>query len=140
MGAVGNLLLPVVPAFIFSIVFTGILLCATVFWSYQRIALVLKYLCITLFCYLIIPFVAETNWKQAFNNTILPNIIFTPDYFMALVGILGTTISPYLFFWQASMEVEEVNRRHVFVNKHIISDMNRRKTSATPPCLSRAQR
>jgi Mn2+/Fe2+ NRAMP family transporter len=48
-------------------------------------------------------------------DTIIPKIEYSSDYFLALVGILGTTISPYLFFWQASMEVEEVNQKHLIM-------------------------
>lgn len=125
MGAVGNLLVPKIPAVLFSVVFTALLLWATIIWNYHRIALVLKWLCITLFCYLFIPFLGDTDWLATLKGTFLPAILFTPDYFMALVGILGTTISPYLFFWQSNMEMEEVNRRHLFVDKKIIGEMRK---------------
>lgn len=123
MGAVGNLMFPKVPAFIFSIVFTAILMYATIVWNYKRISVILKWLCITLFCYLIIPFIADTDWQQTIRSTFIPAIEINADFLMALVGILGTTISPYLFFWQASMEVEEENQKHLVVDKTIISDM-----------------
>ena len=59
------------------------------------------------------------------KNTFIPNIQFNKEFVAVLVGILGTTISPYLFFWQASMEVEEMahKKRHLIVNKRIITDM-----------------
>ncbi|MBI2730305.1 MAG: divalent metal cation transporter [Sphingobacteriales bacterium] len=123
MGAVGNLIFPKVPAFIFSIVFTVSLLYATIFWNYKRISYILKWLCITLFGYLIIPFIADTDWRQTIRSTFLPSFEMDTNYLMTLVGILGTTISPYLFFWQASMEVEEENQKHLVVDKTIISDM-----------------
>ena len=123
MGAVGNLIVPGIPSFIFSVIFTFILLSATILWSYQRIAYILKWLCIALFCYLIIPFVANTDWRHAMINTFIPHIQFEAEYFMALVGILGTTISPYLFFWQASMEMEERNQKKLMIDKFIMSDM-----------------
>lgn len=123
MGAVANLLVPQVPAFLFSILFTALLTSAIIFWKYKRIATILKWLCIALFSYLVIPFLTHTDWLLALKNTILPNIEMSRDYFIALVGILGTTISPYLFFWQASMEVEEIHHKRLIVDKHILSEM-----------------
>ena len=123
MGAVGTLLFPKIPSPVFSVVFTVLLLLATIFWSYRRIAFILKFLCITLFCYLVIPFIADTDWLEALRSTFFVSVQFSSDYFMALVGILGTTISPYLFFWQASMEVEEENQNHLVVDKTIIGNM-----------------
>ncbi|ULQ53104.1 NRAMP family divalent metal transporter [Flavihumibacter fluvii] len=123
MGAVANLLVPRIPAWIFSIVFTLLLMYSLIVWSYKIISTVLKWLCITLFAYLVIPFITHTNWAAALRNTFIPKFENDLDYYMALVGILGTTISPYLFFWQTSMEVEEINHRHVVVNKRMILAM-----------------
>lgn len=123
MGAVGNLLLPQVPAIGFSIAFTLILTYAIIFWKYQRIVGILKWLCITLFAYILIPFFTSTDWREAIIDTFIPRIEFNREYFMALVGILGTTISPYLFFWQANMEAEEVDHRKLIVDKKAISEM-----------------
>lgn len=135
MGAVGNLLVPSVPGYAWSLGFTIVLLYSTIQWSYRRIATVLKWLCIVLFGYLVIPFITDTNWKDVLKSTLLPSFENSLEYFMALVGILGTTISPYLFFWQTNMEVEEnfqrrlvVDKRsfteeHFTVDKHYIRDM-----------------
>lgn len=123
MGAVGNLLLPVVPSWIFSVVFMAVLMYAVVFWNYKRISLVLKWLCITLFSYVLIPFLIHLNWKDVLFNSFIPTFKNTADYFLMLVGILGTTISPYLFFWQANMEVEELQAKKIVVDKKIMNDM-----------------
>jgi NRAMP (natural resistance-associated macrophage protein)-like metal ion transporter len=123
MGAVANLLVPQIPSFIFSIVFTGILMYSIVFWNYRKISNVLKWLCLTLFSYIFIPFIAHTDWLDVLKNTLIPSFENSKVFYLALVGILGTTISPYLFFWQASMEVEESNQRHIVVDKRIISEM-----------------
>lgn len=123
MGAVGNLLFPQVPAFAFSLLFTGLLLYAIIKLNYRRMATVLKWLCISLFAYILIPFLSGTNWGLVLKNTVWPTIEWNRDYLLALVGILGTTISPYLFFWQTSMEMEEENDLHLVVDKRIISDM-----------------
>jgi NRAMP (natural resistance-associated macrophage protein)-like metal ion transporter len=123
MGAVANLLLPQVPAHFFAVIFTAFLMYAIVFWNYQKISTVLKWLCITLFSYIIIPFLIDTDWLGVVKSTFIPSFENNEDYLMALVGILGTTISPYLFFWQASMEVEEMNEKHLVVDKKVIADM-----------------
>lgn len=124
MGAVGNLLFPALPAYLFSIAFTAILLYAIIVWSYNRIARVLKWLCIALFSYILIPFLIDTDWPSVLRSTVLPTFTNDGAYFMALVGILGTTISPYLFFWQASMEVEEQNEWHLVVDKKLIHNVD----------------
>ncbi|MCU0396102.1 MAG: Nramp family divalent metal transporter [Chitinophagaceae bacterium] len=124
MGAVAHMVLPDVPAPAFSLLFTVSMMYAMVQWNYRKIATVLKWLCITLFTYLLIPFFTGTNWLQVLRHTFIPEIRWDAAFLMALVGILGTTISPYLFFWQASMEVEEENDLHLVVNKRIIRDMN----------------
>ena len=123
MGAVGNLLMPKVPAFAFSILFTAILIYSIVFWNYHKIATILKWLCISLFSYIVIPFLTDVDWLQIIKDTIIPSFESSKEYVMMLVAILGTTISPYLFFWQASMEVEEVNEKNLIVDKQIVSDM-----------------
>jgi len=125
MGAVGNMLVPQVPSFVFSIVFTALLMYGIIVWSYHKISTILKWLCVVLFSYIFIPFLTQTDWSAVLYGTIFPNFQLTPDYFMALVGILGTTISPYLFFWQTSMEVEEVNQKHLVVDKKIINLMQK---------------
>ena len=123
MGAVGNLLMPKIPAFLFSIAFTVMLMYSIIFWSYNKIASILKWLCITLFSYILIPFFIHTDWLLVFKNALLPKFINDKDYYIMLVGILGTTISPYLFFWQASMEVEEAQAKHLVVDKKVITNM-----------------
>ncbi|MBL0340571.1 MAG: divalent metal cation transporter [Bacteroidetes bacterium] len=124
MGAVGNLIIPQVAPFVFSIFFTLLLIFGIIYWSYTAIAKILKWLCLVLFCYLIIPFTTKTNWLDVIQGTFIPQFKFEKEYFIALVGILGTTISPYLFFWQANMEVEEKkHRKHIIVDKKLISDM-----------------
>ena len=111
MGAVMHLLLPGIPIFSFEIFFTAIILFALIKYSYQKIAFILKWLCLVLFLYIIIPFLVHVNWGQVIRQTFIPTIHLNKDFLMILVAILGTTISPYLFFWQANMEVEDINNR-----------------------------
>ena len=123
MGAVGNLLFPSIHATYFSIVFTIMLLVLMIYLPYQKIAAILKYLCIVLFVYLVIPFLYKQNWVAVLKATFIPTLKFNKNFISVLVAILGTTISPYLFFWQATMEVEENMKKHLVVNKRIIHEM-----------------
>ena len=125
MGAVGNLLFPKVEATYFSVIFTILLLVLIVYLPYHRIAAILKYLCLVLLVYLVVPFLFHQDWLLILKSTFIPTIHFNKEFMGILVGILGTTISPYLFFWQASMEVEEMKhkKRHLMVNKRIINEM-----------------
>ncbi len=125
MGASASLLFPQVPPFIFSAAFTLLLLLCMIFLPYRKIASVLKYLCIFLLFYLIVPFLHKQDLKEILKSTFVPTIKFNKEFIGILVAILGTTISPYLFFWQATMEVEDVKqlKRHLIVNKSTIHKM-----------------
>ena len=111
MGAVGNLLVPSIKATYFSIAFTLILLVLIVYLPYQKIAAILKYLCLVLLVYLIVPFLYRQNLPAILKATFIPTIKFNKDFIGILVAILGTTISPYLFFWQTTMEAEDMKKR-----------------------------
>jgi NRAMP (natural resistance-associated macrophage protein)-like metal ion transporter len=125
MGAVGNLLFPGIDASYFSVLFTILLVVSIVYLPYRKITALLKYLCIVLLVYFVVPFLYKQDWLLIFQSTFIPTIEFNKAFIGILVGILGTTISPYLFFWQATMEVEEMkqHKKHLIVNKRIISDM-----------------
>jgi NRAMP (natural resistance-associated macrophage protein)-like metal ion transporter len=86
--------------------YTAIII-ALLFWtSYATIARIFKWLTLVLFAYVATAFLVKIDWIATLRATFLPHITFTHDFMEVLVGILGTTISPYLFFWQASQEVE----------------------------------
>ncbi len=123
MGAVSNLIFPKVSAEIFSAGFTVVLIIAIVALPYQRFAAVLKWLCAVLLVYLVVPFMCKTDWSAVARATFIPHIEFNKDFVNVLVAILGTTISPYLFFWQTTMEVETVKCDHVLVDKRYIRDV-----------------
>jgi hypothetical protein len=126
MGAVGNLLFPKIDASFFSVCFTVILLGLIIYLPYHKIASVLKYLCLGMLVYFVVPFLYHQNIKAILVATVVPTIKFDKSFMLMLVGILGTTISPYLFFWQASVVVEERKnlKTHLIVNKKIIHNMN----------------
>ena len=124
MGAVGNLLFPKINAMFFSVGLIILLLIVIVFLPYQKIASVLKYLCMVLLVYLIVPFLHKQDWMVIFKGTFIPTIKFDKNFISILVAILGTTISPYLFFWQATMEVEDrKNKKILVLNKQIMKEM-----------------
>ena len=106
MAASAQLLLGI-PFLVWLIAVTLLSVLLEVFVDYKRYARVLRYLTLSLFAYFLVPFVSPQNWGQTLRDTVIPTLQFDKDYLLNLVAILGTTISPYLFFWQASQEVEE---------------------------------
>jgi Mn2+/Fe2+ NRAMP family transporter len=91
----------------FVVLFALLISWATVRLQYTQIANVLKWLVLVLFAYPITAFVVGANWGQVLRDTLVPSMPHSREEWSTLVAILGTTISPYLFFWQASQEVEE---------------------------------
>jgi len=82
-----------------------------IFVSYKRYVSILKYLCLALFSYVICAFAVHVPWGDVGLAILWPPLSASPDYLMAVVAVLGTTISPYLFFWQAQEEVEDEKER-----------------------------
>jgi NRAMP (natural resistance-associated macrophage protein)-like metal ion transporter len=107
MGAAGDLLFPGRSGlYIVGFGLTSLLL--QLFVPYTSYVNYLKWLTLILFAYVIAAFFAHVQWREVLVQTLRPHISLNKQYFTALVAVLGTTISPYLFFWQASQEVEEV--------------------------------
>lgn len=102
-----------------------------VFVSYKTYSKYLKYLTFALFSYLATAFAVKVDWREVFFSTILPHIEFGRGYLLNIVAILGTTISPYLFFWQASEEVEEE------IAHHKLRAMGAGQPKVTPKDISR---
>ncbi len=108
MAAATNLLVPV-PELVLLVGFTIVMAGLEVFVPYHRYAKVLKWLCLSLVSYVIVLFVVNVAWADVAANLFVPRIGFEREQLAALIAIFGTTISPYLFFWQTSEEVEELN-------------------------------
>lgn len=106
MAASANLLIDI-PFYPLLVVFTGLVLGLQIFVPYEKYASYLKFLTFSLFAYVITVFIVKQDWNEIFISTITPSISLNSEVVMNIVAILGTTISPYLFFWQASEEVEE---------------------------------
>lgn len=96
-----------------ALIFAAASVLLQVFVPYRRYAPILKFMTLILFVYVATVFIVKIDWSTALLAAILPRPVFNSDYIMMVVAVLGTTISPYLFFWQAAQEVEEMNQGHV---------------------------
>ena len=108
MGAAAQLLIPG-RTWIYILLFGVTSLFLQLFIPYTRYVKYLKWLTLSLFAYIATAFFVQLSWRQVFHATVFPQLAWDKAYFTALIAVLGTTISPYLFFWQASQEVEEIN-------------------------------
>lgn len=96
------------PAHIYTISFGVLSLLLQVFIPYRRYVRFLKWLTLALLAYVATVFVVQVPWSQVLLQALLPQLSWKPEYITTVVAVFGTTISPYLFFWQASQEVEEL--------------------------------
>jgi NRAMP (natural resistance-associated macrophage protein)-like metal ion transporter len=110
MGAALKLLIAG-PALLYVCLFGVLSIGLEVFTRYARYVSVLKWLCLSLFSYVICAFVVKVPWREVGWATICPPLSASRDYLVAIVAVMGTTISPYLFFWQAEQEVEDQRER-----------------------------
>jgi len=110
LGAMGNALELVIggKSQVYIALFALTSLTLQVFIPFPRYAPILKWLTCALFAYVATIFAIQVPWLEALRGALLPHLSFRADYVATLVAVLGTTISPYLFFWQASQEVEEL--------------------------------
>jgi len=95
------------PIFAWIAAFGVVLVAITVYLSYRRFAAIVKWLTLALFAYVVTAFVVHPPWPYVFSRLVVPQLHFNAGWLTTLVGVLGTTITPYLFFWQAGLEVEE---------------------------------
>jgi NRAMP (natural resistance-associated macrophage protein)-like metal ion transporter len=107
MADAAHLLIPKLPFAVCLLLFTLLILILEIFLTYKAYANVLKWLCLSLLSYVATAFIVTTNWGDVFRHAIIPQMQLTKDFMLAIVAILGTTISPYLFLWQAHEEIEE---------------------------------
>lgn len=96
-----------IPSLVWVPAFAGLIVALLIWSSYRHIARVFKWLTLVLFAYVAAAFFAHPRWGEVLEATFVPHIEWNARYMATFVAILGTTISPYLFFWQAAQEVEE---------------------------------
>ena len=106
IAAAINLLVPI-PIAVMIVPITVIILVLQIWGSYRLIANIFKWLTVALFAYIVSAFFAKPNWIEVLRGTLIPTVSFDSNFLTVLVAVLGTTITPYLFFWQANHEVEE---------------------------------
>jgi NRAMP (natural resistance-associated macrophage protein)-like metal ion transporter len=115
MGAAAQLIVPV-NFVVLVLFFTALILILEIFTSYKTYATILKWLCLTLFSYVITVFLVHEPWGTILKATFIPHIEFSAAFFFIITGVIGTTISPYMFFWEASQEVEEERSKRMIHN------------------------
>jgi len=125
MSASVRIIFPEVPFVVTSLLFSAFIIIAEIFIPYDKYVKVLKYLVLSLFAYVITALFVGGNISQIFF-TIIPTISFSSDYAIMFVAVIGTTISPYLLFWQTSEEAEED------VAKHRIKEIGEGKPKVSP--------
>lgn len=102
-----NLIFPQIPAFVIALCFTGLIIGAEIFIPYKKYVKILKYLAFSLFAYVITAIIVGGNINEIILASVIPHVELNSTFAMMFVAIFGTTISPYLFFWQTSEEAEE---------------------------------
>jgi Mn2+/Fe2+ NRAMP family transporter len=125
MSASVRIIFPDVPLVVTSLLFSVFIIIAEIFIPYHKYIRVLKYLVLSLFAYVVTAIIVGGNISQIFF-TIIPSISFSSDYAIMFVAVIGTTISPYLLFWQTSEEAEED------VEKHRIKEIGKGKPKVSP--------
>lgn len=127
MAAVANMIFPAVPVPAFCLCITAVLIAAIIAFPYRKIANILKWLCLSLLLYMAVPFMMDQDWVAVARNAFIPTIALNKDFILILVAIFGTTISPYLFFWQATMEAEDAahGRQDPALGRRSLADMRK---------------
>lgn len=106
MAAAAKLLIPI-PLVVFTLIITAIILILEIFVNYRVYSKILKWLALTLLAYPITAFIVHQPWLTVLKASVIPHFEFSFAFLFIITGVLGTTISPYMFFWEASQEVEE---------------------------------
>jgi NRAMP (natural resistance-associated macrophage protein)-like metal ion transporter len=107
MGASVRLLVPEVPVLVTTIIFVVLIISLEILIPYRKYMKILKYLALFLLSYIITAIIVGGSWSQILTSSIIPHVEIKPEFAVMFVAIIGTSISPYLFFWQASEEAEE---------------------------------
>jgi len=115
MASAAQLLIPV-NFTVLTLLFTTVILILEIFTNYKTYSRILKWLALTLLAYPITVFIVKQPWLTVLKATIVPHFEFSFAFLFIIIGVLGTTISPYMFFWEASQEVEEQEEKHRIKN------------------------
>lgn len=110
------------------VVFALVIIAMEIFVGYHIYVKFLKWLTISVFAYIITGFMIHPDWLNVFRNAFIPQIYFNKEYIFAMIAVFGTTITPYLFFWQASEEVEESKLEGKFMKGLVHNRIHRMRT------------
>lgn len=124
MAEAAKLIIPI-PFMALALAFTLIILTLEIFTSYKVYAKILKWLTLSLLAYPLTVFIINPPWKEIIKATFIPHFELSFNFLFILTGVLGTTISPYMFFWEASEEVEEEIAQHKLTKKRRIPKISR---------------
>ncbi|EKE25071.1 MAG: hypothetical protein ACD_5C00306G0003 [uncultured bacterium] len=105
-----------------AVMFAVLIILLEIFVKYHVYVKFLKWLTLSVFAYIVAGFMTNPDWVIIFKNSFIPNISFTKEYIFAMIAVFGTTITPYLFFWQASEEVEEGKMEHASKKKSVVRE------------------
>jgi len=89
-----------------------VILLLEIFLSYKIYSKILYFFAFFVVCYVIVGLMSSEDWKKVFINTIIPYFSFNNEYFLNIIAVIGTTISPYMFFWQPAQQIEEIKNDH----------------------------
>ena len=123
--AAGARMLTGLAAALFVPLFALTIVALLVFASYVWVARVFKWRTLVLFAYVLAALLAQPDWRAVLHNTVVPRVVLSRDFLLIIVALLGTTISPHLFFWQTSQESEEVAARDHARERNTASDARR---------------
>lgn len=115
MAAAANLIVPL-PLAVWTLLFTAGILIVEIFTSYRLYARILKWLALSLLAYPVTIFIIDMPWMEVLKASFIPHIEFSFAFLFIITGVLGTTISPYMFFWEAAQEVEELKEKNILEN------------------------
>src|ERR1700733_8124990 len=134
IGAMGDAVRLLVggPALVYACGFSLLSILLQIFSSYPQCSKVFKWMTLALFSYVLTIFAVHVPWGEALKGTVLPHFSRSADYWSTMIALLGTTISPYLFFWQAAQETEEIN-------SHVDQHPLKKQPSHAPEQLGRIQ-
>lgn len=122
MAASANLIIPV-NFYVLAISFTLLMMLLEIFFNYKSYSTLLKWLCLSLIMYPITVFLVKQPWVEILKATFIPHIEFNFQFLFIITGLLGTTISPYMFFWQAQQTVEEIREKNKNLSSRLIKSL-----------------
>lgn len=114
MAAAAQLIIPA-PFAVLTLFFTAVILVLEIFTSYKVYSRILKWLTVSLLSYLVTIFIINVPWYEVIKATVIPHFEFSFAFLFLITGVIGTTISPYMFFWEANEEVEEEKEKHLLI-------------------------